>query len=79
MIDRAAKRFGLCPKRLAADTAYGSGGMLAWLMERGIEPHIPVLDRAGQTNGTFTRKRLHLRPRTQCVHLSWRKVSAARA
>jgi transposase len=55
MIDRAAKRFGLCPKRLAADTAYGSGGMLAWLMERGIEPHIPVLDRAGQTNGAFTR------------------------
>jgi hypothetical protein len=29
--------------------------MLAWLMERGIEPHIPVLDRAGQTNGVFTR------------------------
>jgi Transposase DDE domain len=43
------------PKRLAADTAYGSGSNLAWLMERGIEPHIPVLDRAGQTNGTFTR------------------------
>jgi Transposase DDE domain len=55
MIDRAAKRFGLCPKRLAADTAYGSGGMLAWLMECGIEPHIPVLDRAAQTNGVFTR------------------------
>jgi hypothetical protein len=55
MIERAAKRFGLTPKRLAADTAYGSGGMLAWLIEHGIEPHIPVLDRAGQTNGVFTR------------------------
>jgi transposase len=55
MIDRAANRFGLSPKRLAADTAYGSGGMLAWLMERGIEPHIPVLDRSAQTNGVFTR------------------------
>ena len=54
MIDRAAKRFSLHPKKLAADTAYGSGGMLAWLMERGIEPHIPVLDRSGQTNGMFT-------------------------
>jgi transposase len=55
MIERAAKRFGLTPQRLAADTAYGSGGMLAWLIEHGIEPHIPVLDRAGQTNGVFTR------------------------
>ena len=55
MIERATKRFGLTPKRLAADTAYGSGGNLAWLMQRGIEPHIPVLDRAGQTNGVFTR------------------------
>jgi Transposase DDE domain len=43
------------PERLAADTAYGTGGNLAWLMQRGIEPHIPVLDRAGQTNGVFTR------------------------
>ena len=56
MIERTADRFGLRPEKLAADTAYGSGGNLAWLMERGIEPHIPVLDRAGQTNGTFTRK-----------------------
>jgi transposase len=55
MIERATKRFGLTPKRLAADTAYGSGGNLAWLMERGIEPHIPVLGRPGQTNGVFTR------------------------
>src|SRR5205807_6400595 len=37
------------------DTAYGSGGMLAWLMQRRIEPHIPVLDRSAQTNGVFSR------------------------
>lgn len=55
MIDRTKDRFDLRPNTLAADTAYGSGGMLAWLMERGIEPHIPVLDRSGQTNGVFTR------------------------
>ena len=55
MIDRAANRFDLRPKRLAADTAYGSGGNLAWLMERGIEPHIPVIDRSSQTKGVFTR------------------------
>jgi transposase len=55
MIERTARRFGLNPRRLAADTAYGSGGMLAWLMKRGIEPHIPVLDRSAQTNGVFRR------------------------
>jgi transposase len=54
MVDRTADRFGLSPKQLAADTAYGSGGMLAWLMQRGMEPHIPVLDRASQTKGMFT-------------------------
>jgi transposase len=32
MVDRTANRFGLTPKRLAADTAYGSGGNLAWLI-----------------------------------------------
>ena len=36
MIERAKSRFDLQPKKLAADTAYGSGGNLAWLMERGI-------------------------------------------
>jgi transposase len=55
MIERVKNRFELRPDRLAADTAYGSGGNLAWLMARGIEPHIPVLDRSSQTNGMFTR------------------------
>ena len=55
MVERTASRFGLSPKQhLAADTAYGSGGMLGWLMQRGIEPHVPVLDRTSQTNGMFT-------------------------
>jgi transposase len=55
MIERTKSRFGLQPKKLAADTAYGCGGNLAWLVERGIEPHIPILDRTSQTNGVFTR------------------------
>jgi transposase len=55
MIERTRERFGLHPKKLAADTAYGSGGNLAWLVEREIEPHIPIFDRSGQTNGVFTR------------------------
>jgi transposase len=54
MIDRTKSRLNLQPEKLAADTAYGSGSMLAWLTGRGIEPHIPVLDRSRQTNGKFT-------------------------
>ena len=39
-----------------ADTAYGTGEMLAWLVhERGIEPHVPVLDKSGRIDGTFSR------------------------
>lgn len=56
MIERAQDRFGLYPERLAADSAYGSAEMLAWLVhERGIEPHIPVFDNSQRQDGTFER------------------------
>jgi transposase len=56
MIDRTQDRFGLYPERLAADSAYGSAEMLAWLVhERGIEPHIPVFDKSERGDGTFER------------------------
>ena len=55
MIERTEARFGLKPRRLAADTAYGTGKNLAWLMEQGIEPHIPVWDKSTRKDGTFSR------------------------
>ena len=56
MIERTHDRFGLWPERLAADTGYGSAEMLAWLVhEKGIEPHVPVFDKSGRTDGTFSR------------------------
>jgi len=55
MIERTGKRFGLKPQRLAADTAYGIGRMLDWLIERNIAPHIPVWDRSRREDGTFSR------------------------
>ncbi|HUN99578.1 MAG TPA: IS1182 family transposase [Bradyrhizobium sp.] len=55
MLERTETCFELKPQRLAADTAYGSGLMIGWLMQRGIEPHMPLLDREHQTNGFFTR------------------------
>jgi hypothetical protein len=48
MLTRTQESLGLMPRTLAADAAYGSGLMLGWLMGRGVEPHIPLLDHAHQ-------------------------------
>lgn len=55
MVGRVEDRFGLKPQRLAGDTAYGSGKTLKSLMDRGIEPHIPVWDKSGETKGKYTK------------------------
>jgi len=55
MVERVSETFELKPERLIADTAYGSGPMLDWLVGHGIAPHIPVIDKSGRTNGTFER------------------------
>jgi hypothetical protein len=56
MIERVHARHDLWPERLAADTAYGSAEMLDWLVhERGIDPHIPVIDKSTREDGTFSR------------------------
>jgi transposase len=54
MINRTETTFGLKPARLTADTAYGTGKLLAWLFERDITPHIPVWDRYQRTDGMFS-------------------------
>jgi len=51
MINRTEETFGLKLKRLAADTAYGTGKLLAWLLEKDITPHIPVWERYERTDG----------------------------
>jgi transposase len=56
MIERTEERFDLKPDRLAADTAYGTGKFLGWLVGARITPHIPVWDRAEREDGTFSRK-----------------------
>ncbi|WP_298935948.1 transposase, partial [uncultured Ruegeria sp.] len=55
MLDRVKRQFDLHPERLIADTAYGSGPMLGWLVDRGIAPHIPVIDKTGRSDGTWSR------------------------
>jgi hypothetical protein len=55
MIKRAEDRLGLKPSRLAADTAYGTGKFLNWLIGAGIAPHIPVWDMSQRDDGTLSR------------------------
>jgi len=57
MIERTEERFNIKPKRLAADTAYGSGPNLNWLVKnKDIAPHIPVIDKSKREDGTFSRE-----------------------
>jgi transposase len=55
MIERTDERMGLKPQRLAADTAYGTGKFLGWLVGVGITPQIPVWDKSTREEGTFSR------------------------
>jgi hypothetical protein len=55
MIERTEQRFDLKPERLAADTAYGTGKFLGWLVGSCITPHIPVWEMANRNDGTFSR------------------------
>jgi transposase len=55
MIERTERRLALKPDRLAADTAYGTGKFLGWLVGTGITPHIPVWEKAKRDDGTFSR------------------------
>jgi transposase len=56
MLDRTEACFDLKPKRLAADTAYGTGKFLGWLVkEKRIAPHIPVWDKGERDDGTYSR------------------------
>jgi transposase len=56
MLDRVAKAHDMKPEVLAADKGYGTGPFLAWLQERNVPPHIPVLDRQRQTDGLLPRE-----------------------
>src|SRR5947207_3101554 len=55
MLKRTEERFGLKPSRLSADTAYGTGRFLDWLINAGIAPHIPVWDMSQRDDGIFSR------------------------
>lgn len=56
MIERTERQFDIKPKRLIADTAYGTGRFLGWLVKKKrITPHIPVRDASERVDGSFSR------------------------
>src|SRR5215831_8939839 len=54
MLTQVEERFGVCPEGVETDKAYGSGEFLACLLERSIQPYIPVIDLRHQTRRRFT-------------------------
>jgi transposase len=57
MIERTEQCFDIKPTRLAADSAYGAGATLDWLVnDKKIAPHIPVIDKSNREDGTFSRE-----------------------
>ena len=54
MVERLRDRHEATPGVLTGDKAYGSGPFLAWLEEREIEGHVPLIDRRHQTGGMLT-------------------------
>jgi transposase len=55
LLARVKERWGICAEGVGADKAYGRGEFLAWLLERSIQPYIPVIDRRHQTHRRFPR------------------------
>lgn len=56
MVERVKNRFGIDTKKLIGDTAYGTAEFLAWMVnEQGIEPHVPVWEKAERSDETFSR------------------------
>ncbi|MFM1816129.1 MAG: hypothetical protein RLZ98_2824 [Pseudomonadota bacterium] len=57
MIERTEATFGIKPDWLVADTAYGAAPNLHFLVDqKGIEPHVPVIDKSRRDDGTFSRE-----------------------
>jgi hypothetical protein len=56
MVDRTERCFARKPKRLAPDTAYGTGKFLGWLVnDKRITPHISVWEKREQMASSHAR------------------------
>ena len=72
MVERVQK-LGVRAESLGADKAYGSGEFLAWLLEREVQPHIPVIASPASDRGPFHARPLSLCSERGCLVLSPRQ------
>lgn len=88
MIDRVEDNLQIKPKRLIADTAYGTAAMLNWVVEqKDIEPHIPVWDKSNRNQEIFNRVDFVWDAEADCYHCPagellksrWRNFKNARS
>ncbi len=56
MLERVASVHHIAPDVLAADKRYGTGSFLAWLKQRAVTAHIPVLDHQQLTKDLLPRE-----------------------
>jgi len=75
MIERTEERMGLKPQRLAADTAYGTGKFLGWLVGARRDTANPGLGQEHPSGRHVLTQRFHVRPRAQCLYLPRRQVA----
>ena len=69
MLNRTKSCFTLKPKRLAADTAYGTGKFLDWLIkDKNITPHIPEWEKGDRAYDIFARSDFRW-DRRRCVYI----------
>ena len=87
MVERVEDRFGIKPKRLIGDTAYGTAALLSWMVdEKHIEPHVPVWERYQRTDGSLSsdafqwdEERDEYRcPQGYALRCEWRPFATAR-
>jgi transposase len=62
LLQQVRERLGIHPESLGADKGYGSGEFLAWLVERQIQPHSPVMDRRPQGDLHYPLNAFHYIP-----------------
>jgi len=54
LLERVEARLDLKPDKLIGDMAYGIAPMLDWMVDKDIEPHVPVWDKSQRRDGTFS-------------------------
>jgi transposase len=72
MVERTEQALGLKPRRLTADTAYGTGKLLAWLLGQGHHASYSSMGTIPTSRWHVPSHRLRLRRRPRCLYLSER-------